>query len=267
MYKPKPVVLTAWGFSHIKTHTGMKRIFEKKAILAADIITAQDNGLKNALLKNYSIPESKFQVFHWGIDLEIFKSGYKNEVTKLKEELGIKKDAYVIMSTRELMPYYNISSIILSIPYVLKKYPGCIFVFLKGPGDDAYLKKMITLANELEISENIFFVDKYISYRNMPIYLNLADIVIMLPYTDQASMSLVEALACGNIVLASDLKGNREWIKDGKNGFLVKIKKPEKLVTQKLIREKKFNDYDKKIADPWINTKIDFDKIKKHYNN
>jgi len=36
-----------------------------------------------------------------------------------------------------------------------------------------------------------------------------------------SSASLMEALACGSPVVVTDIAGNREWIRDGENGFLV----------------------------------------------
>lgn len=38
--------------------------------------------------------------------------------------------------------------------------------------------------------------------------------------SDTTSVSLLEAMACELPVVVTDLEGNREWIKDGENGFL-----------------------------------------------
>jgi glycosyltransferase involved in cell wall biosynthesis len=253
--QPKPVVITAWGFYHIKMHKWMKRSYEKKALSAADMITTQDKGLMASLAEGFLIPKEKFRVFHWGIDLRRFRKGYEKQVSLQRKTLAIQENVPVVMSTRELMPYYNIPSIIMSISHVLKKYPECVFVFLKGPGDDTYLKKMKNLADKLGVRDRIRFVDKFLSYKEIPVYLNLATVVVMLPYTDQASISLTESLACGNIILASDLKGNREWIEDGKNGFLVKVVKPKDLDIHEFLKDVNFTDSEEKIAEDSISKK------------
>jgi glycosyltransferase involved in cell wall biosynthesis len=255
LLQPKPIVITAWGFYHIKMHKWFKRTYEKKALSAADMITTQDRGLKQSLAEGFSIPKEKFRVFHWGIDLTRFKKGYEIQVSTLRKKLDIQENVPIVMSTRELMPYYNIPSIIMSISDVIKKYPDCVFVFLKGPGDDIYLKKMKNLADKLGVKDNIRFVDKFLSYKDISVYLNLATVVIMLPYTDQASMSLTESLACGNIILASDLKGNREWIEDGKNGFLVKVIKPKELDIHEVLKDVNFTDSEERIAEDSISKK------------
>lgn len=259
--RPIPVILTAWGYHHIKNHKGMKRGMEAKAISSADFITSQDAGLKKAILEAFDFPEERFHVFHWGIDLDRFRTGYADQVKKLGDELGISDDVRVIMSTREINPYYNIASIILSIPHVLKKNPRCKFVFLKGPGKDVYARKMEKLAASLGVSGNVHFVKKFLGYDEIPVYLNLADVVLMLPYTDQASMSLAEALACGNIVLVSDLKGNREWIEDGTNGFLIKLNKPKELELNKVLLNDTMTEDEKKIAEASVPSQRLADKI------
>ena len=49
-----------------------------------------------------------------------------------------------------------------------------------------------------------------------------ADLYISASHSDGSSVSLMEALACGVPVLISDIAGNREWITQGKEGWLFK---------------------------------------------
>jgi glycosyltransferase involved in cell wall biosynthesis len=49
-----------------------------------------------------------------------------------------------------------------------------------------------------------------------------AKIWVSIPESDATSISLLEAMACGCIPIVSDLPANREWIKSGVNGIVVK---------------------------------------------
>jgi len=49
-----------------------------------------------------------------------------------------------------------------------------------------------------------------------------ADIFILPSYYEGMSNSLLEAMACGCMVIATDIAGNNELVRDGKNGFLFK---------------------------------------------
>jgi glycosyltransferase involved in cell wall biosynthesis len=48
----------------------------------------------------------------------------------------------------------------------------------------------------------------------------MADLFVSPSHVDGSSVSLMEALACGRPVLVSDIPANREWVRDGVNGWL-----------------------------------------------
>ena len=47
------------------------------------------------------------------------------------------------------------------------------------------------------------------------------ELYISIPTSDSTSVTLLEAMAAGSLPIVSDLPANREWIEDGKNGFLL----------------------------------------------
>jgi colanic acid/amylovoran biosynthesis glycosyltransferase len=49
----------------------------------------------------------------------------------------------------------------------------------------------------------------------------LPSCIVSVPTTDGTSVALLEAIATGAAVVASDIPANREWITDGENGLLV----------------------------------------------
>ena len=66
----------------------------------------------------------------------------------------------------------------------------------------------------------------FVSYSEVPLYLNAADVGIsFIPQTKeydvQPPRKTVDYLACGLPVIATDTKGNKRFVKDGENGFLV----------------------------------------------
>lgn len=56
-----------------------------------------------------------------------------------------------------------------------------------------------------------------------------ADLYLSATHSDGASVSLMEALACGLPALVSDIPGNAEWIVPGENGWMFKTGNPEDL--------------------------------------
>lgn len=60
-------------------------------------------------------------------------------------------------------------------------------------------------------------------------YLKEAFVLVLPSYREGQGLVLVEAMACGRPVIATDVVGCRNTIKDGKNGYLVKLFDPDEL--------------------------------------
>ena len=52
--------------------------------------------------------------------------------------------------------------------------------------------------------------------------LRAADAYVSTSKSDSTSVSLLEAMACGTVPVVTDLPANREWIRDGENGRIVR---------------------------------------------
>ncbi len=66
-------------------------------------------------------------------------------------------------------------------------------------------------------------------YADLPRYYRSADLYLSASHSDGSSISLLEAMACGCPVLVSDIPGNREWVSQGKNGWLFPDGDPQAL--------------------------------------
>jgi len=193
----EPIVLSPWGFHHIKKNKGIKRWLDRLALEKAVAIAVTSPDLKEELVKNFGTDTTKFRVFSWGIDLSIFKINYVDEMKVLRHELNIAENNRVILSSRNMSPYYRIHNIIKSLPLILESHPDVILILLKGFGSDEYEKEMKVLVKESGIENNVRFVSKVISLREMAIYMNLSKIMVSMIITDQLPAVLMESLASG----------------------------------------------------------------------
>lgn len=91
-------------------------------------------------------------------------------------------------------------------------------ILVVGDGDlRAHYKKMV---EELNLKDQIIFVGS-VAAENLSDYYNLADVVV-LPSLDQSEafgIVLIEAMACGKPIIASNLPGVRSVVQYGVNGF------------------------------------------------
>ena len=70
------------------------------------------------------------------------------------------------------------------------------------------------------LGEYVYFVG-HVENDDMPKYLAASDIYVSTSLSDSTSISLLEAMACGLPVVVTNIDGNKDWITNGDNGFLV----------------------------------------------
>ncbi len=72
---------------------------------------------------------------------------------------------------------------------------------------------------ELALESSIRFTGQ-IAHAQLPELLRTMDIYVSASSSDGASSSLLEALACGLFPVVSNIRANRDWIRDGETGLL-----------------------------------------------
>jgi glycosyltransferase involved in cell wall biosynthesis len=149
----------------------------------------------------------------WGVDTAEFKPNAEAR-QRVRQELGVTDDEVVVLSTRQLSPLYRVSSVIEAFAAALARRDDLVLVVLDDGPDRAKLEK---LAHKLGVTDRVRFTG-YIE--TMPDALAAGDLVVSVPASDGAPMSLIEAMAVGLPVVGSDLPPYREWLKPGVTGVL-----------------------------------------------
>lgn len=90
----------------------------------------------------------------------------------------------------------------------------------------AQVKEFIASSN---LSQKVRITTR-ITYEEMPALYNKADIFILPSKSEGMPKVALEAMASGCPVIMSDVQGCKELVKNGKNGFLVPLNKPDVLV-------------------------------------
>jgi len=73
----------------------------------------------------------------------------------------------------------------------------------------------------------------WVPHQDLPSIYQRATVFVLPSYSEALGMAIMEAMASGLPVVASDISGPRELVKDGKTGFLVKPGEPE-IIKEKL---------------------------------
>jgi len=199
----------------------LKRIFLYVCKRAKHIICVSD--LQKREIEKKGIQGERISFYPMGIEEEFLEVGRNRK----REPNG---RIITIVSNRNLLPIYNVSLLIRAIPMVLREEPEAKF-FIAGEGPER--ENLEREARVLGVERSIEFLGK-VPHEQMPDLLALTDIYVSTSLYDGTSVSLLEAMASGCFPVVSDIPSNREWIRDGENGFLFPTK-DEHLFASKMI--------------------------------
>lgn len=183
---------------------------------------------KSVLQSDFLIPQKKVDlVIHNGVDLCAFPPSINN-LSKKREELGF--SGPVIGCIAKLVQRKGHLYLLRAMTKVKEIFPAAALVLVGGGEEEVRLKQ---LARELGIENNV----RFLGYRsNVSEWLALFDLMALpslsegegLP-TEGLPLSILEAFSMGKPVVATEVGGVSEVVRDGENGFLVPPCDPERL--------------------------------------
>lgn len=198
-------------------------ILEKLASRITDKIIALTNREKEDHIKFNIAPEEKFLVIHSGIELNEFKEITLDEKLKFKRELGIPENSSIIGTVGRLVPVKGPEYLLEAARIIIAKYPDIYIIFT---GDGPLLQSLERKAQEMAINKNIGFL----GWRNdIAKIIAIYDVFALPSLNEGMGRVLVEAMALGKPIVASDVGGIPDLVTHGENGFLVSPREPEQL--------------------------------------
>lgn len=133
--------------------------------------------------------------------------------TMLKQRFGIPQDAFVLLSVSELNVNKNLKTSLCA--FAKLKYPD-MYYLICGTGD--MLESYRRLAEELGISDKVIFS----GYRyDIFEIVHIADLFLFPSLREGLGVAPIEAMSAGVPIIASDIRGVREYAVNGENSILL----------------------------------------------
>ncbi len=189
-----------------RIHGGLSRVKYNKA----DRIVCISQEIERVML-DCGIPQRKLTVIHSGVDLERF-SASEADRSYLPENLRGKRIVGIVAALAGHKDYPNL---IGAAEIILKNNPDVIFVSL---GDGPEREKVNALAGKAPLRNRFIFL----GHRNdVGGILKSFDIFVMSSRKEGLGTSIIDAMAQGLPIVATDAGGIPELIQDRDNGLLV----------------------------------------------
>jgi len=126
-----------------------------------------------------------------------------------------KRPTVVYVGRIELLK--DLMNLIAAIKIVTERIPNVLCLIYGGSTDLEYARKCSDLVTELELHDNVRFMGKT---SEPELAYNLGDVVVLSSVREGFPYTVIEAMACGKVVVSTDVGGIREALEN--YGMLVK---------------------------------------------
>ena len=171
---------------------------------------AVSNATKRLAIKHLKVNKDKINVVYNGVDTSFF-------YPPSKEETKIKYSKSTVLYVGRLVSKKGIHILIKAMPKVLESFPETRFLFVGGGN----IRLFTEIIKRMGISEKNFSFIGHKGYFERSKIIRESTVFVNPSFFENCSISVLEAMSCGCAVVASDVGGNPEVIKTGRNGLLV----------------------------------------------
>ena len=177
--------------------------------------------------------EGKLNVVPMGAPTSLFRNS--PDIERLKSKYDI-QSKFVLLFVGRLAEKKGVSYLIEAMPQIVSQNRD---VVLMVGGDGPLRKELEQTTRELGLQEVVRFVG-YLAGEKKTDCFSLCDSLIVPSIvaesgdTEGLPVVVLEGFAAGKPVIASDVGGIRDVVRDGWNGFLIKQKNPDQIATRVL---------------------------------
>ena len=194
------------------------RALETWAFRRADAVTTICHGLKRDIEARGVAPE-KITVIPNAVDLEHFSQRPEAD-RALVESLNL-QDKKIIGFIGSFYAYEGLLLLVKSFKRILQQAPDTRLLLVGGGPDNDKLRQLVS---KLGLGDKVIFTGR-VPHAEITRYYSLVDIFVYprlhMRLTDLVTpLKPLEAMAQGKLVLASDVGGHQELIRDSENGRL-----------------------------------------------
>jgi PEP-CTERM/exosortase A-associated glycosyltransferase len=203
------------------------RLLETHVLRRADAITTICEGLREEILAR-GLPADAVEVIPNAVDVKRFVEREPN--AELARNLGI-EGKRVLGFAGSFYAYEGLALLLTALPRIRAAHPDIRLLLVGGGPEEARLK---AISDDLGLDDAVIFTGR-IPHDRVGGYYDLVDVFIYPRVSSRLTemvtpLKPLEAMAQRRIVVASDVGGHRELIRDGETGMLFTANSPDSLV-------------------------------------
>lgn len=206
---------------------------EKRTFNNADKIIVPTKYMKDECIKLYgNISSTKVIIIPNGVNINKFCPRTLNKNIRAWK-IGKDNSSHLILYVGRIVPEKGLNILIDAIPLISKEVPNIkVIIAGKAPktlmSSEDYLNFLKRKIIKHNINNKVVFAG-FIRDEILPYIYNISDLVVNSSFYEPVGLSILEAMASGKPVVATEASGIRDYIRQYKAGIIVKIGDIEQL--------------------------------------
>jgi len=217
-----PHISTCHGFISNDRNLALYNSIDRLLLCFSDKIIAVSEQIKDDLERS-GIIKSKISVIQNAVQTIHKAENYEENRRKKRLALAIKDEEFIVGYVGRLSDEKGVQYLIEAGMLLMETGMPCKILII---GDGPKRKELEDMVKMKGLEDNIIFTG---FQTNIEEWMSLLDIFVLPSLTEGTPMALLEAMAFGLPVVASDVGGIPEIIDSGENGILVPAANPDKI--------------------------------------
>ncbi len=211
------------SLGYFKDNNPLKQHIENIINIFTHHVLVNSEAVKRDVLKREKIKPDKISLIYNGVDVERFLQE-KGEREAVRRELGIPEHCLSVGVVANLIHYKGHKELVEAARILKHRFGDVRLVFV---GRDSGIKgELEELIRSYTIEDIIIFTS---DRKDIPRLIQGFDIMCLASHEEGFSNVILESMASGKPVVATDVGGNPEAVVDGETGIIVSPRDPESL--------------------------------------
>ncbi|MGE5664258.1 MAG: glycosyltransferase [Deltaproteobacteria bacterium] len=216
------VIVSKRAMADYKADFPLLRRVEPLGNLLADVVLVNSDAVRRDIERTERFCSGKFRKICNGVDP--IAPWTREQVEDFRRREGIPPGAPVILSVSNFYPYKGLDDLVAAAPRVVASFPAA--VFLLAGRDAGTMERCRALAAQGGVAENVRFLGDRTDVADC---IRASDLFVHPSREEGFSNAILEAMAGSRAVVACDVGGNPEAVRDGETGLLVPPRQPSAL--------------------------------------
>ena len=221
---PSLLVAKAFGVKTLVHSHGVERLRLGRASMsrgigmrACDMVAAVSESTKAGIIRTYHISPKKIEVVHNGVNLQDLQPARDFDAAS---RYGLEGVDRIILSIGSVHEAKGQRMIIECLPAILKAWPKVAYVNAGPTYDSSYERQLLARAETLRVTKSVRLLGS-IPHQELMGLIKSADICVHPSLREGFPLAVLEEMALGKPVVASNIAAIGEVIDDRVDGVLV----------------------------------------------